>query len=252
MNTLNTIENVTLHLANKIYVKKGYSPKATFKDIVTSKFHAEIDAIEFTDSGAADAINKWCKDKTNNKIDKLLEQGDLSQDTRMVLLNAIYFKGNWQRQFDKRNTQKKPFYLNDKDSVDVDMMFISNDFFFSYNQELDSQILQLKYTNDAVSMLIVLPNKRDGIKELEAKLVNYDLNKLTEKMYKQKVDVYLPKFKIETDMDLEQPLRNVRNSFENCIKSLYFPRYIITLLSKIYYHYFFQIYYHYTSQIYYH
>lgn len=210
MKALNSVENITLHLANKIYVKEGFSLKPTFKEVLTQKFFSEVEPINFGDNEkAANTINQWCESKTNKKIKDLIKPDDLDPLTRLVLLNAIYFKGNWLEKFDVKNTRKDKFYVNEKETVEVDMMFIHKKFMHAYNRDLEAQVLELKYTNQDVSMVIILPNEKFGIKGLEEKLADYDLSKLTEGMHESIVDLHLPKFKVETTMELNDPLKNV-------------------------------------------
>lgn len=206
-------ELITLDVANNIYVKQGYQIKNSFKDIATKKFHSGIEAINFADNVAsANTINRWVEQKTNDKIKDLISSDALSDDTRLVLVNAIYFKGNWQNKFNKALTAPGSFFVNENDSVDVQYMHVKAHFKFGYFEDLDATAIELPYVDSNVSFIVVLPNKRDGLSLLEAKMKEYDITKLTQQLYRQEVEVTLPKFKIEYEVNLNNVLKKVRFS----------------------------------------
>ncbi|XP_060518991.1 serine protease inhibitor 3/4-like isoform X3 [Cylas formicarius] len=204
---LNNISDVQLLMANKVYVKQGRNLKQSFKDVTEKHFLAEVEAVDFVQSKeAAEKINSWVEHKTNNKIKDLINPGDLDALTRLILVNAIYFKGMWLNKFNPERTQTEKFYLNENDTVDVQMMFNKDKYLFKEDSKLDAKILEMPYSNQDVSLVIILPNKRDGIAELEQKLFDTDLTKITENMFKVDVIVKLPKFKIEHTIQLNEPL----------------------------------------------
>lgn len=204
------IGGAILNIANKVYVKDGYELITAFKEVAVNKFDSEVESVNFVDAvPTAAKINGWVEDKTNSKIKDLIKADALDADTRLVLVNAIYFKGNWQHQFDKQLTKKEPFWTSEDKSVDVDMMHIKNDFKYGIIEELDATALELPYNNSDISLLIVLPRKRTGLKEMESKLKNVNLADLTSNMYKTEVEVSLPKFRSEFEMEMTEPLKEV-------------------------------------------
>lgn len=210
---LNNVPKVQLLMANKIFVAEGASLKPTFKEITAKKFLSEVQPVNFAkNTAAAQLINAWVEEKTQNKIKDLISPDVLNPDTRLVLVNAIYFKGNWASKFDKSLTATEKFYLNDVDSIDVQMMNNKGKYFFKEDEALDAKVLELPYSNPEVSLIIILPNKRNGIAQLEEKLANIDLSKITENMYKPEVVVKLPKFKIETTIAMNDVLKKVPQS----------------------------------------
>lgn len=203
-----------LKIANKIYVMKGYSTKQSFKDVAVKSFNSDAQDLDFTNSKeSADTINSWVEDQTNNKIKNLIAEDSLDGETRMVLVNAIYFKGFWTYQFDPKATYRSSFYLNEEDSVQVDFMRVKKHFKYGLVEKLDATALELPYKDSDISMLIVLPNKRTGLAELESKLHTIDLAEITSGMRSQEVNVELPKFKIEFDIELNEPLQKVMGLF---------------------------------------
>jgi serpin B len=199
-----------LKIANKIYVMKNYSVKKSFNDIATKSFASEAQTLDFSQNEeSAAAINGWVEDNTNHKIKDLISSDSLDADTRMVLVNAIYFKGFWTHQFKPSDTYKAPFYLNEDQSVNVDFMKVKKHFKYGRLQDLDATAIELPYKDSDISMLIILPNSRTGLSALEAKLNTIDLGELSTKMYSQEVNVEIPKFKIEFDITLNEPLKKM-------------------------------------------
>lgn len=118
-------DNPMLKIANKVFVKNDYHIKAAFNEIATKQFLSETQTLNFSESvNSANIINQWVESKTNHLIKDLISADALSQDTRLVLVNAIYFKGFWTHQFPVSDTYKEPFFNNEQDSVEVDMMHL--------------------------------------------------------------------------------------------------------------------------------
>ena len=210
MSSLNNVENVMLHIANKIYIMQNFPLKSKFETATRELFLSETETVNFGENvESAKKINGWVEEKTNSKIKDLIEPNALNSLTRLVLVNAIYFKGNWLHQFNKNATRTEKFYISETDTVDCEMMHITKRFFYADDDDLDAQILEMKYTNQNVSMVIILPRKRTGIEELEKKLVDVDLSTITQKVRQVEVEVSLPKFKIETTMDLKGVLEKM-------------------------------------------
>lgn len=206
--------SITLNVANQVYVQRGYQIKSEFNEIATKKFESGVEAVNFAENVAsANHINGWVEKKTNSKITDLIKPDSLGVDTRVVLVNAIYFKGDWKNKFDKELTAPGPFYVNDKDTVNVEYMHTKKHFKFGYLDELDATAIELPYVDSDISFVVVLPNSREGLSVLEAKIKEYDLTKIAEQMYSQEVQVTLPKFKIEHEVNLNDVLKKVKHIF---------------------------------------
>lgn len=200
----------TLSIANQIYVQNGYKINANFKDTAVQKFMSGIESLNFAEKDqSAKTINHFVEEKTKEKIKDLIKPDMLSSDTRMVLVNAIYFKGDWEYKFDKERTYQGDFYTSETDTVQVDYMTIKKKFNYGMLEDLDATALEMKYANSNFSFVIVLPNSRTGLSALESKLLNYDLAKINEQMFKQEVDVTIPKFKVEFEINLNDVLKKV-------------------------------------------
>ncbi|MGB1131142.1 MAG: serpin family protein [Haloferula sp.] len=189
-----------LNIANALCVT-GMTPKPAYQDIVRQQFGGEIF------SGGLDEINGWVKDKTEGNIEKILEQ--LSPNSACVLLNAVYFKGNWQDSFEARHTHKAPFHLADGKKVDVDMMKRKGTIKVLRDQGFVA--VELPYQTRA-SMVLILPDEADGMAALETNFSEAKLQDLGRRLAssgEEKIELYLPKFKIETEYDLVKPMQNL-------------------------------------------
>jgi hypothetical protein len=145
---------------------------------------------------ARKTINSWVEKETKEKIKDLIPQGVLDALTRLVLTNAIYFKGDWALEFDKKQTTDAPFKISADKEVTVPLMYQKGD--FKYAQEDGLQIIELPYKGDELSMVVLLPAEVDGLAELEKSLTPKDLNRWSTLLRKREVYVYLPKFKMTT------------------------------------------------------
>ena len=209
MQRLISVPKVSILIANKVYLMEGPTLLPDFSEAVTKDFLSDVQLLNFGDQTAAAAtINTWVEEKTQEKIKDLVKEEDLNESTRLVLVNAIYFKATWMYVFDEA-TITEPFYLNDVDSVNVPMMHMRKTLCFNIFKDLEAKMVELPYTNGNLSLVIILPFKRDGIAELEKKLATVNLAKITSKVYNQPVTLTLPKFKFEQTIDLEDSLTKV-------------------------------------------
>ena len=150
-------------------------------------------------------INAWVEEKTRDRIKDLIKPGVLNSMTRLVLTNAIYFKGDWARQFDEKATRQAPFWVAQEKKVDVPMRFQRARFKYA---EMDSlQCLELPYVGEELSMVVLLPKERTGLDKLEASLNRENLQLWLGRMHKMKVSVHLPKFKMTREFQLGEMLQ---------------------------------------------
>ncbi len=167
-------------------------------------YGAGLRRVDFTSPETARAtINGWAADRTNKLIPELIPPGVLNALTRLVLTNAIYFKGTWRTQFEPKRTRELPFTLATGDKVQTPMMHQTAH--FGYTEARGWQALELPYQGRELSMVVVLPRAHDGLPELEkvftARFVAERLRARS-----QKVVVALPKFKLESSFNLNKVL----------------------------------------------
>lgn len=206
----------TLSIANQIYVKTGFELNKNFQEVAVKKFHSGVASLDFARNvESAKAINQFVEEKTKEKIKDLIKPNMLNALTRVVLVNAIYFKGNWEHQFKAENTREGDFYINETEKVSVDFMHNKKKYNYGVLDDLDATVLEMKYANSNFSFVIVLPNSRSGLSALESKLKNTDLTNIFEQMYTQEVEVTIPKFKVEFEISLNDALKKVCGFFSH-------------------------------------
>ncbi len=198
-----------LEIANKIYVKNGYTIKPKFIEIVSKKFGSAVENIDFGDNvKSANEINEWVESKTNNKIKNLIDPNSLDDDTGMMLLNAIHFKEDWETVFEMDWYGESEFYLNDNDTVEVNFMMKTDyNSFCGYLRELNAHALKMFYKDNDFSMTIILPDSRTGLAELESNLHKVNLNALL--LLGACPIIKMPKFKIKSKLNLKEVLQNM-------------------------------------------
>ena len=122
---------------------------ASYRESLHNTFHADISPVNFGESEeAARRVNSWVRDMTNKNIDKLIEKDMVNDNTRLILVNALYFKGDWEEQFDKKNTAQDKFFLPDGKSVLVDMMVQESEIPYAVLDSIGSTMVELPYKGD--------------------------------------------------------------------------------------------------------
>ncbi|MGB3346084.1 MAG: serpin family protein [Candidatus Humimicrobiia bacterium] len=198
-NQINKVDKkYKLHTANALWAQKDYKFLEEYINTIEKYYVGKVTNVDFINAteDARVIINKWVEEQTNNKIKDLIPAGVLNTLTRLVLTNAIYFKGLWIKQFDKEETRKEDFKVSSEKTVKVDMMSITGEE-FNYFETEEIQILELLYEGEDLSMLIILPKEND-LNSLEDSFSLEKLYELRNNLGEQKVDVYIPKFKFET------------------------------------------------------
>ncbi|MEM1031292.1 MAG: serpin family protein [Myxococcota bacterium] len=186
-----------LEVANRVYTDRQLTLAPAFTTLTRDRYRAEAEAVDFR--GAADAarksINGWVKGKTRDKIPALLPPGSVDTDTRMVLTNAVYFKGDWRQPFEKSSTASLPFRLADGGDKKVPMMRQTANLRYAETDGL--QLLEMGYRGGGWSMVFALPRTVDGLSDLEGRLEAQSLRGWREAMRAKSVRVTLPKFELK-------------------------------------------------------
>lgn len=195
-----------LAVANKLWGQTGMKLLEPFLDITEECYGAGFEETDFAagPEKARKAINDWCEKMTRGKIREPVPQGAISGATRLVLANAIYFKGMWASRFDKANTRDRTFTLGSGAEIETPTMWQKEE--FRYGKFEDMSALEMDYVGEDLSMVILLPDKHGGLADLEDKLNVANLDKWLGGMHKTKVDVTLPRFKIEYGEELSKVL----------------------------------------------
>ncbi|GBO04103.1 putative serpin-like protein TK1782 [Araneus ventricosus] len=202
-------ESYTLNYANTVLSHKEFSVKEEYKSLLEDFFKALFQETDFINENekAVKLVNEWVNEKTNNMIPKLLDSLDPS--TVMIILNAVYFKGLWLHPFDEKSTFLQYFYNkgDEEELKQVDMMHLKEK--FPYVEKESYKALQLPYKGDDISMLILLPNSKDGLSELENSLSSTFIQDIKQSMRERKVEVALPKFKLEYSKSLKEKFQSL-------------------------------------------
>ncbi len=208
-------EHVSLHTANALWACQECNLRTDFLDLTKRWYRAGIQKLDFGDEPAARSrINRWVETQTRQKIKELIAKGVLDARTRLVLANAIYFKGQWASRFEKPNTQSRPFYVAGAKKIQTASMHQTAS--LRYAETQTEQLLELPYRGNQFALLVLLPKERNGIGRLEKRLTPQYLDTMLRGLSQQQVQVVLPKFKIEQSFSLIQPLvkLGVRKAFD--------------------------------------
>ncbi|XP_067461656.1 hibernation-specific plasma protein HP-55-like [Thunnus thynnus] len=184
-----------------VFVDNHFKPQPEFLDVLKQSYFADGFEVDFTKStDSADTINKYVEEKTNGKIDKLVESLDPS--TVMYLVSYIFYKGKWATPFDPKLTKKGMFTVDESTKVPVQMMNMERQFDTYYDQAINTSVLHLPFSN-SYSMLLLLP---DDMATLENDICPSHVTKWLKGMKSRTYDVHIPKFSIKTSYSLKDML----------------------------------------------
>ena len=196
-----------LYIANALWPRTGLPLDAAFKKTVGSLYAAGLTPLDFLNAPekARMTINAWVEQQTRDRIKNLVPEGAVDQSTRVVLTNAVYFKGVWKHPFPEPATRNDAFVLSTGKKVG-DVPFMRQVERLRYLDGGSFQALELPYTNDELSMIVLLPKQVGGLAELEAMLTAKGVSDWLARMTVQVVDVTLPRFKITAELRLQETL----------------------------------------------
>ncbi|KAM4687588.1 serpin B8-like isoform 2-T2 [Discoglossus pictus] len=210
-------KDYVLRIANRLYGEKSFAFIDEFLGSALKYYDADLKSVDFAENSdeCRKEINEWVEQKTEGKIQNILPDGTVHSDTRLVLVNAVYFKGIWADQFDKTYTREIPFYLNKNETKPVQMMFKKAEIKMAHVGSVMTKVLELPYVNNELSMIIFLPDYiKDGSTGLEKleKELNYEkflewTNEET--LHLSEIDLFIPKFKLEDKFNLKSVLSSL-------------------------------------------
>ena len=193
-------ENSSLEIANAIMSK--LSPLNDFTYIAKNTYDSEILPLKNVNQ-----VNKWCDKKTHGKISKIIDQ--LDPMTFMLVLNAVYFKGEWTNQFQEHLTRKQVFYNFNKEEINIDTM--ENTKYFNYFEDTNLQAIELNFKKESISALIILPSKKLNINEF-IEILDKDNEyyySIINNLKNTKVNLRLPKFELTYSKKLKEVLKTI-------------------------------------------
>ncbi len=199
-------KGVELSIANALWSQKGHPFLPEFLQNAKDNYQANFNQADFkNEAEAARAkINQWVAEKTKEKIKDILPPGSLTAWTRLVLANAIYFKGVWAKPYKKTQTSSQPFHLSDTSQIKVPLMHHLDE--VRYMENRDFQAVELPYQSNELSMVVLLPRRVDGCGALENQLTPALLSISLSQMTRREVEILLPRFKLESSFRLNDAL----------------------------------------------
>jgi len=188
---------IKLNIANSMWAQKDYKFLDSYFNLVKSNYRSELKNVDFTDNTEREKarmdINGWVEQKTNDKIKDLLSQSDLTSMTRLVLVNAIYFYGDWAEPFVKQGTQPKEFSL--MDGTKITALFMNQQERYNYYEDSKIQAIEIPYKDNKASMVIFLPKKNKWMVEFEKSFDPKYYQNIIAALQSQEVRLSFPKFK---------------------------------------------------------
>lgn len=199
-----------LSIANSIWGQQGYTFLPDFLDVLAENYGAGLRLADFKTAAepARVLINQWVSDQTKDKIKDLFPAGSITDHTRLVLANAIYFKATWQHTFEPTATQPANFTLLDGSTVSVPMMNATEAQGLDYVKGSNYQAVSLPYLGDKQSMLIILPDS-GAFADIQASLTADSLKQLQSSLEVKQVQLSMPKFTFSTDTPLADTLSSL-------------------------------------------
>jgi serpin B len=207
---------VQLAVANSLWPQQGYAFLPEYLELARRYYGVTITPVDFARAPAAacKTINDWVEERTQRRIQDLLSPDMVDPLTRLVLVNAVYFKGRWEHPFPERGTRPGPFHRVSGAEVEAPFMHLRAA--FPYAEDGDAQALELPYAGGELSMVILLPRQPDGLAGLEQRLDAASLAGWTNRLRRQEVDVAFPRFRLTSTFRLERTLQalGMRDAFD--------------------------------------
>lgn len=208
---LNKQSDYNISTANALWVKENLELLEEYQNIIETYYNGKATDVNFDNrTKAVNIINQWIENHTNGLIKDLIKEYHITPLTALILTNAIYFKGMWKVQFDPANTTDRDFQISSDNTIPVSTMSLVNtEDKFNYTETEKLQMLELPYSGDEISMLVLLPKEGYDLTEIIKIMDSNTLSELKNSMNEKMVDIYLPKFTIETEYSLKDYLQNL-------------------------------------------
>ncbi len=202
-------EKSVLRIAAGMWVQTGKDLLPEFERVASEDYELRVERADFRNRAASivEDVNAWVARETNDKIQNLMSRDGVDALTRLVLVNAVYFKGRWQQRFDPRRTSTAEFWISERESVAVPTMSQQNRFMIFENELLT--LLQLPYAGERVSMLLLLPRTHAGMAELMESLTQENLAAWEEQARSKQLTLRMPRFRVSSKVDLASVLKTM-------------------------------------------
>ena len=211
MQEIDTMRGTDFRLANAIWAQENFSFLPDYLDRVEKYYDAPLTLMDFIETSNREEsrkkINHWVEEETNSRIRDLIQPGILDASTRMVLTNAIYFNGGWMFPFDSAATSPSLFHTSTKESIKTDFMHQTRS--YPYYEDEEIQAICLPYKNNRMVLMVILPKSIEGWRMI-SQVINYErFNLVLSGMGTREVQLALPKFRSELQINLRQELTSM-------------------------------------------
>jgi serpin B len=198
-----------LSVANRLWGRKGMTFLPGFLTVIRDDYGGDLERVDFLNrtESARRRINAWVEEQTQRKIRALIPQGLLDGMTRLLLTNAVYFKGDWTKPFRRDVTQVAPFHISTRQQTDVHLMGLIDH--FRYRAGDGVKVLELTYGNADLAMVALLPDEIEGLPDLEGKLTTDNLSRWLSDLQAREVRVFLPRFRLNSQLQLADALKSM-------------------------------------------
>lgn len=198
---------------NKVWVDNEFKILDSYSELLKS-FAVDVGKADFKkhSSDETTKINSWVEDQTNKKIRDFVPPGEISQTTKAVLVNALYFKGKWAEPFDMQFTRDDTFHISNSKEVSVKMMYHSAKLKYFMDEKSKCDLVELPYSSKAFSMLIVVPHEVEGLSDVQSSLSLSQVSSWisnVQSAHPQTVDVFLPRFKVSQKVNMKDHLKQL-------------------------------------------
>ncbi|KAM4861132.1 antithrombin-III [Thomomys bottae] len=204
--------NLSSHLvaANRLFGEKSLTFNETYQDISEVVYGAKLQPLDFKENAEKSriTINNWVANKTEGRITNVVPSDAINEFTVLVLVNTIYFKGLWKSKFSPENTKKEPFFRADHQSCLVPMMYQEGKFRYRRVAE-GTQVLELPFKGDDITMVLVLPKPEKSLAKVEQELTPELLHEWLDALEETMLVVHVPRFRVEDSFSLKERLQDM-------------------------------------------
>lgn len=194
--------------ANSLWVNKKFPVMNSYKYTLRDYYFADLNLMDFSKASSVNKMNKWVSKNTNKRIKEIISHGQVDDNTKLVLINTIYFKEKWMIPFDKETTQDDDFFLPDSTKITVKLMKQKEKYFFYENNKVQAVKMRYKGGANKLSMIAVLP-KQNKVSDAEEFIFDNSIQEINEKMTMQQGIIYLPKFEMDWKIDLARVMSSL-------------------------------------------
>ncbi|KAJ4431220.1 hypothetical protein ANN_19817 [Periplaneta americana] len=211
---------IQIDIASKLFVADGVSILPEFKNMTVEVFKSDIETVDFNQpEEAARTINDWVSQSTQQRIQQLVSQESLTSDTKMMLLNAVFFSGEWEKTFSESSTGVEEFHTLSGSTKNVSTMHQYRETYSAgHCSHIGAKFVNLIFKNLQYSMLVIVPDERDGLANVINNLQGERLYNLTRRYDERYVNLALPKFKFETTSFVKNLLKTKRGQSPKMMK----------------------------------